>query len=31
MGTELETARLTSIITLVAGIVLTLAVGVATW
>lgn len=31
MGTELETARLTSIIVLVAGIVLTLAAGVALW
>jgi len=31
LGTELETARLSSIIVLVAGIVLTLAVGVALW
>lgn len=31
MGVELETARLTSMIVLVAGIVLTLAVGVALW
>jgi len=31
IGTELETARLTSIIVLSAGIVLTLAVGVALW
>lgn len=31
MGVELETARLTSKIVLVAGIALTLAVGVATW
>lgn len=31
LGTELETARLTSIIVLVLGIVLTLAVGVALW
>jgi succinate dehydrogenase / fumarate reductase cytochrome b subunit len=31
IGIELETARLTSMITLVAGIVLTLAVGVALW
>jgi succinate dehydrogenase / fumarate reductase cytochrome b subunit len=31
LGTELETARLTSIIVLVAGIVLTLVLGVALW
>ncbi len=31
LGVELETARLTSMIVLVAGIVLTLAVGVALW
>lgn len=31
IGTELESARLTSIIVLAAGIVLTLAVGVALW
>jgi succinate dehydrogenase / fumarate reductase cytochrome b subunit len=31
IGMELETARLTSIIVLVAGIALTLAVGVALW
>ncbi len=31
VGTELETARVTSIIVLAAGVVLTLAVGVALW